>query len=80
MSEGKELLRNKLWDNVMSENLAMQIWLIKQYLGFSESLEKLSVGVIVLVIQQLKPRYHLTDRVFMSSLIFSKTADTSVCL
>lgn len=56
-AEGKELLRKKLWDNAMSGNLAMQIWLSKQYLGFSESLERLSDEAIELVIQKLKQRY-----------------------
>jgi hypothetical protein len=59
-SEGKELLRKKLWDNAMTGNLAMQIWLSKQYLGFSENLERLSDEAIELVIQKLKQRYEKT--------------------
>jgi len=57
-SEGKELLRKKLWDNAMGGNLPMQIWLSKQYLGFSENLEKLTDEAIELVIQKLKERYN----------------------
>lgn len=59
-AEGKEVLRKKLWDTAHGGNVVMQIWLSKQYLGMSESLEKLTDEAVELVIEKLKSRYNET--------------------
>jgi len=56
-SEGKELLKEKMYDMAMAGDKILLIWLSKQYLGMSESLEKLSDEACELVIQKLKQRY-----------------------
>jgi hypothetical protein len=56
-SEGKELLKEKMYDIAMAGDKILLIWLSKQYLGMSESLEKLSDEACELVIQKLKQRY-----------------------
>jgi hypothetical protein len=38
-SEGKELLRETMYDNAMDGDKTLQIWLSKQYLGMSEKQE-----------------------------------------
>jgi hypothetical protein len=57
-SEGKEILRKKLWDQAIAGDKILMIWLSKQYLGFTESLEKLSDEACELVIEKLKQRYN----------------------
>ncbi|HEY5125304.1 MAG TPA: hypothetical protein VIK14_16355 [Ignavibacteria bacterium] len=56
-AEGKEILRKSLWDSAIKGNVPISIWLSKQYLGMSESLEKLSEEAIELVITKLKEKY-----------------------
>ena len=57
-AEGKEILRKSLWDMAMKGNVPIAIWLSKQYLGMSESLEKLSDEALELVVDKLKERYY----------------------
>jgi hypothetical protein len=63
-SEGKEILKKTLWDTAtVKGNVVMQIWLSKQYLGMSESLEKLSDEAIELIIAKLKEKYNEKSKV-----------------
>jgi len=57
-AEGKEILRKSLWDMAIKGNVTMCIWLSKQYLGMSESLEKLSDESCELIIEKLKQKYN----------------------
>jgi len=57
-SEGREVLRKTMWDKAIEGNVVMQIWLSKQYLGFSESLDKLTDEMVELVIEKLKEKYN----------------------
>ena len=57
-NEGRELLKKSLWDNAtVKGNVVMQIWLSKQYLGFSESIERLSDEMLDQIIDKLKSQY-----------------------
>jgi hypothetical protein len=46
-SEGKEMLRNKMFEQAMGGDKTMQIWLSKQYLGMSDKQEIEHKGVVL---------------------------------
>lgn len=65
-AEGKEILRKSIWDDAIGSdkvrgNPILKIWLSKQYLGFTESLEKISDEAIELIIEKLKSKYEKTS-------------------
>lgn len=55
-ADGKEALRKKMYDIALNGNVTMCIWLSKQYLGFTDKVEKqLSSDENMLIINVIKP-------------------------
>jgi hypothetical protein len=55
--EGLEILRKSIWDKALAGNVQMQIWLSKQHLGYTESVEKLSETALQQLLLYVKRKF-----------------------
>lgn len=56
-SEGREVLKKSMYDLALKGNVTIAIWLSKQYLGFTDSIEKLNDEIAEVLIEKIKLKY-----------------------